>query len=428
MDYGIGIVVGIDIAHDYTQVSYYTAGMNEPESMSTIYNEQKYLIPTILFKWRDKDEWLIGDEALLRAGRHEGTGVDGILELALTDKSEVIDGEEYSSMQILMKYIELLFFQIKKDCNCQEINSVCITIEYPDRLLLDMLYEAVEICGIDKENIRIIGHSEALLYYIINQKRDIWVNDIAMFDYSKKHFIYRRVSQTRGKIPVVLKVNEYDFTSEFPYSELKNAKGRNQADEKFSELVQNEFKSHIVSAVFLTGIGFYEEDWIDKSLPYLCSKRRVFKGYNLFVKGACYAIMDKMGILKREQDYMFKCTGRTIVNISIMVEHNERELQLCCSKAGVNWYEAGAIVNCILDATKEINVIITNPVTKFSKSITLDLSEFPQRPNKTTRVSITVAYKNDRQCSIIVQDKGFGELFKASDKIVRKNINIEDWM
>ena len=42
MDNSIGIVVGIDIAHDYTQVSYYTAGMNEPESMSTIYNEQKY--------------------------------------------------------------------------------------------------------------------------------------------------------------------------------------------------------------------------------------------------------------------------------------------------------------------------------------------------------------------------------------------------
>ena len=70
--------------------------------------------------------------------------------------------------------------------------------------------------------------------------------------------------------------------------------------------------------------------------------------------------------------------------------------------------------------------MIVNPLTKLSRNVVLDLSEFPDRPNKTTRVAITVAYKNAKQCSIIVKDKGFGELFKASDKMVRKNINIEE--
>ena len=171
MDNSIGIVVGIDIAHDYTQVSYYTAGMNEPESMSTIYNEQKYLIPTVLFKWENKEEWLIGDEAMLRAGRNEGKAVDGILEMALTGKSETIDGKQYSATQIFEKYIELLFEQIKRGCNCQNVNGVAVTIEYPDRLLVDMIFAAIAKCNIDEEHIRVIGHSEALLYYIINQKK-----------------------------------------------------------------------------------------------------------------------------------------------------------------------------------------------------------------------------------------------------------------
>ena len=192
-------------------------------------------------------------------------------------------------------------------------------------------------------------------------------------------------------------------------------------------MIQNDFKSHIVSAVFLTGIGFYEEDWIDKSLPVLCNKRRVFKGHNLFVKGACYGIMEKMQLIN-SSNYLFRCTGRTYVNIGIMVEHGDRELQLNCSKAGVSWYEAGAIVDCILDNTKAVVLVVTNPITKFSKNITMDLSEFPDRPNKTTRVEITIAYKNEYQCSVLVKDKGFGELFESSGKCVRNNINIEEYV
>lgn len=427
MDNSIGIVVGIDIAYDYTQVSYYTAGMNEPESMSTIYNEQKYLIPTVLFKWRDREGWLLGDEAMLRAGRHEGTAVDGILEMALTGKKTEIDGEEYTAEQILEIYMELLFVQIQKGCNCQSVHGVGITVEFPDRLLVDMLHEAVRKCGIDEEQIRIIGHSEALLYYIINQSREIWVNDVALFDYSREHFIYRRVSRLQNKVPVVLNAEEYDFTAEFPYSALKDPAGRRKADEKLLSLAEKEFKSHIVSAVFLTGMGFYEGEWIDKALPALCNKRRVFKGHNLFVKGACYGIMEKRKLIQKT-DYLFRCTGRTLVDIGIMIEHKGRTVPLCCSAAGVNWYEAGAIVDCILDNTKEVRLVVTNPVTKFYKNIVLDLSEFPDRPNKTTRIEISLAYRNDKQCNILVKDKGFGELFQASGKTVRKNIDIEEWI
>lgn len=426
MNCSIGIVVGIDIAHDYTQVSYYTAGMNEPDSMSTIYNEQKYLIPTVLFKWNGREEWLIGDEAMLRAGYHEGTAVDDLLEMALTDRKVKIEEVEYSATELLDIYMQKLFAQIQRGCNCQAVNGAGVTIEYPDRLLIDMLVASLEKWGIDRENIRIIGHSEALLYYIINQNRELWVNDVAMFDYSREHFIYRRVSQLKGKVPAVLKVDEFDFTGEFPYESLKTPEGRNQADEKLLSLADNEFKSHIVSAIFLTGIGFYEGDWIDKALPSLCNKRRVFKGHNLFVKGACYGIMEKQNLIHK-QEYLFQCTGRTLVNIGIMVEHKGREMQLCCSPAGVNWYEAGAIVECILDDTREVTLVVTNPVTKFFKNIVLDVSEFPDRPNKTTKIEITIAYRNDKQCSIVVKDKGFGQLFQASGKTVRTNINIEEW-
>ncbi len=427
MESSIGIVVGVDLAADYTQISYYVTGMSEPDSMSTIHNEQKYLIPTVLFKWKDKDEWLLGDEAMLRAGRHEGTAVDDILKKVLLDKGDTIEGREYTAKEILDIYFRLLFEQIRRGCNISCIEAIGITIEYPDRVLIDNIYSSVKELGIEEDKIRVVGHSEALLYFITNQKKEIWTNDVALFDFSKDHFIYRKVSRVRGRNPEVLDVSEYDLSDEFSYEDLKNEEGRIKADERLLTIVQNDFKSHIVSAVFLTGMGFYDEDFIKNSLPYLCNKRRVFKGHNLFVKGACYAIMEKLSIINNDC-YQFMCTGRTFVTIGINVLHRDKTVMLCLSKAGVNWYEAGAIVKCILDDTKEINVKVINPVNKVERDIKLDLSEFPDRPNKTTKVEITVAYKSEKQLSIIVRDLGFGDFFEASDKILRMNINTEEWI
>ena len=56
----------------------------------------------------------------------------------------------------------------------------------------------------------------------------------------------------------------------------------------------------------------------------------------------------------------------------------------------------------------------------------ISLKDFPERPNKTTRVKITLGYKNDTDFEIIVKDMGFGELFKASGKTVRETVCIRE--
>lgn len=79
------------------------------------------------------------------------------------------------------------------------IHQVAITIENPEKRVVDSIYEAVTQCGFAKDNIRVISHAEAFIYYTINQDRDVWVNDVAVFDFNGDHFYYKRLGLVRGK-------------------------------------------------------------------------------------------------------------------------------------------------------------------------------------------------------------------------------------
>ena len=54
----------------------------------------------------------------------------------------------------------------------------------------------------------------------------------------------------------------------------------------------------------------------------------------------------------------------------------------------------------------------------------ISLEEFPSRPNRTTRIQMRVAFLDERTMVVMVQDKGFGELFPASNAVIRKVISL----
>lgn len=420
------ISVAIDLCDDYSQISYYTAAMTEPESFSTIHGEQKYLIPTAVAKLNHSDEWCIGDDALIRMKRKEAVGTLNIIYTILKEKKIDIQGVIYNGNQLLEKYIRKMFDYIRKYCHIEHPDKVVFTLEYPDRLLLNSIHMVADKMGILKENIRIIGHSESVIYYNIFQKKELWINDVLVFDFTKTRFTLRRLNLVRARTPQPIIIEEKDYSKELYYDLLASNEGRLQADSRFSKIVEECCLKHIVSTIYLTGCGFYEK-WMEKSIKVLCNKHRVFQGYNLFVKGAGYASMDMFGI-GNAKNYQFVCSGRTLVNIELDVIRDGKELPLMLSKAGTNWYEAGAIVECILDNVSEAKFSITSSLNKNKKELILDLKEFPERPNKNTRIEIALSYKNDRQCIVVISDKGFGDYFKTSGKMVRQVLNIEDYI
>lgn len=420
--------LGIDLSPDYTQISYMCADFTEPKSVSTIQDESKYLIPTVMYKMHNVNQWYIGDEAEFRFSedKDERYIVRNLIDRIYTHEPMYLEDTKYTENDLLQIYIETLLEWAAGIENIGRPEYIAVTVEKGDKDIIEAVYGVLENMGYPQEKVSVLGHAESFIYYTLSQKADIRANDVALFDFNGEHFTYRKLSIMRNRQPGIVTVKEVDYSGEIDITYLNNERDKRIADERFLDIIRNEFHKQLVSSVFLTGVGFYS-DFAENSLVELCSKRRVFKGYNLFVKGACYAAMGKC-TGKNFSDYIFQCDGRTTVTIGLMINHEGRNTAVAMSKAGTNWYEAGAKAECILDNTRSIQLVLSSPYDNCSKNVRIDLSDFPDRPNKTTRISISLAYVNEKQCDIVIEDLGFGDFFKGTGMTVKETILIDNVM
>ena len=418
--------MGIDISSDYTQISYICQGDNEPKSLSVKPGEDKYLIPTIMYKIKNANDWCIGDDAKHRSYENDDEKyvVRDLLSRVNSKDVMYLDDIKYTSVDLLKIFFEELFKMAENLMHLEKPDYITVTTGKTDKVFMDAVYAALAKLDFDENRVGVISHTESFIYYTLGQKKEIWVNDVVLFDFNNEHFTYRKLSIARNKIPNIVTIREEDYSEEIDMSYLDSEKDKRSADEKFLSIINREFYKQIISSVFLTGIGFYS-DFAENSLVELCSKRRVFKGHNLYVKGSCLAAMEKRSG-NTKSDYIFQCEGRTKVSIGLMIQHNGRNTAVALSKAGTNWYEAGARAEAILGSVKNIQLVLSSPYDGCTKNVKIDLASFPDRPEKTTRIGITLAYVNENKCEVAVEDLGFGEFYKATGMVVKETFVIDE--
>lgn len=418
-------ILGIDISDDFTQVAWYQPDMQEPKSLSVAEGEEEYRIPTIICKKENEPVWLLGESAKKLAVIGKGYEIRHLLKKLEKSEEFEIDGAMYKTEELLQIYFRCVLELAQEKSGQEKFSYITVTADTLSKGLIRQIFSVLSRLGYGEEKVRVISYTESFVYYVLSQPKELRLNDIVMLDFSEDNFTYRRMNVSRGTSPAIVQVDKEDLTEEIVFPKGLSQMEKEAMDEAFAKMIQREFRHGIVSTVYLTGEGFYEE-WAKESMKVICSKRRVFQGYNLYVKGAAYA-----GYMRYHSEYfencVFYCEGRTKVDISLLVQHGQKQMPLLLSRAGTNWYEAGAITEGILDNAEEIIFVITSPITKQSQNYKIDLHDFPMRPNKTTRVEIALSYSSEDQCTILIKDKGFGEIFKSSGKSIRKMIKLQEY-
>ena len=85
-------------------------------------------------------------------------------------------------------------------------------------------------------------------------------------------------------------------------------------------------------------------------------------------------------------------------------------------EGGSNWYECNAECELILDDTEELVFVVNLPDETERKRVAMALNGLPKRPNRTTRLALTLKYVSSKDCEITVKDLGFGEMYPSSGK------------
>ena len=380
-------IIGLDLAKDYSQISYFSERTGAPETVSVSEDQDRYLIET------PEDLFRTTEEAMQ-------LGIMSMANFIRSCISVIRPVPEMDSVYMMITMRE---------------------IRHP---WINAVRDACEMLGINRDHVFLQSYRESFFYYVMNQKRDLWSHASALFEYEQSQISSYMMRIDYDTKPALVTV-EPGLTRSLGYAAGRSQEEWNaRRDEKFLELIRETFQEEHVSSTFLIGDSF-DKTWAVQSLQFLCRKRHVFQGRNLYTKGACYAMCRKMGIGKNLDPYLYQSENVVETNISIRVDVRGRLTSYMMISAGVNWYEA--------EHTCEIMIGNTNQVLFYGKTMrggeeteyTVSLKGLPERPGRTTRLEIRAAYISPKQCKVTIKDLGFGEFFPSSGKMWESILDVE---
>lgn len=395
--------LGIDLNDKYAMISYFQLNMNEPETVSTIAGSENFQIPLILAKRKEIGQWYYGDEARKMAQNTDMICLDKLLSRAVNGDELVIDDETYPAEELLALFLNKITSLPNKLGNTSDFDRLVITVDRLSKENMDMFWRIMPKLGLKPDQFMVIDHKESFYYFALSQKEDLWLHDVYLFEFDKTNIRYFSLKRSMRTTPQVITIEE---------SPKRTVNG--DPDIEFSRIIQKAFENKIISTVYLVGDGF-DGGWMQSSLNILCKGRRAFVGKNLFSKGACYAAE----VRDNEDKWRFIYMGENELkfNLSLKVKSKGALSFYNIISAGKNWFETKGQCEVILSDTTEIDFWKQLPNSREAKIETLELTDLPRRPDRTTRVRITATPVADDKINIEIMDLGFGELFRGTDKV-----------
>ena len=403
-----GLVIGMDLCDTYTHIS-----CMEPE--------QTWVIPTVVCKNKNADEWYVEEEAYAHTLVGDGNMEDKLLTQVMKDGTATIGGIKYEGIYLLKMFLEKALELPKKAAGSREIASIVIAVSCLDVKLMDSLLYCADYLKIPRDRVHLISHTESFVYYVMSQKREVWSNQVGMFELSEGCARYYELKTQRGSRQMIVTADTEVLQEEITMEYLARPEGAASEDQFLAACADRILDKRLFSAIILTGSGFATTDWADSFMKKVCKRRRVFAEYGLFSKGAAYRASD---YLKEKTAYPFICVceGRLRYTVSMRVVSRGRDINLVLAAAGDNWYEARSTVELIADGEDSLEFTISSLEQRKRRTVSVELTDFPKRENKTNRIQVTIGFSDENTMIIMAKDKGFGELFPATKAMVRQEV------
>ncbi|MFT4105709.1 MAG: DUF5716 family protein [Lacrimispora sp.] len=401
-----GLIIGLDLCDAYTRICCYD-------------REKSWCIPTVICRKKDEDAWYIGEEAYAYTLVGEGIIVDKLIKMVRKDGTATLGGTKYEGLDLLKTFLKKILKLPMEEFFSDEVKQLVITLQKVDGKLMDGIMYCADDLGIPRDRVHIISHTESFVYYALSQKKEVWSNQVAVFDLSEDSFHYHELKIQRGLRKMVVMAEEQALEESFNLDILDTPSGGKLADKILSSCAERLLQKKLFSSIFLTGKGFSNHEWASDSMKILCSRRKVYMEPELFARGAAVKGMD---YVQEKTSFICICQGRLHSTVSMRVLHKERENQLIVASAGDNWYESRSSVDLIVDGQDYVEFMVTPMDPKQARLVKIPLEGFPKRPDRTTRVGISVGFLDEKTMAVVLKDKGFGDLFPATTAVVRQEV------
>ena len=390
-----------------SQICYYDRNERQPISLS-ITGQSNYTFPTMLSKKPGVPKYHFGVEAEYFGVHKNEILIENLYNCFHTKSDLIVDNEAIAPAVLLGEFIKSALSMLGVADVSKSIKAVMLTVPRISKSLVENLKEASALLGFGHNQIFLQDYNESFYYHTMYQKPEYSSRKVALFTVESDGAMFSELQtnkQTKPALVTVKRGRRVDLSENYQ-----------ERDEAFYNFAKQSFGEEAYSSVFIIGNGF-DKSWAVKSIPLLCRHQRpVFYGNNLYCKGACYAAKDKVED-RALKEYLFSGPDLVKVNIGMNMMIAGISAYHPLIEAGVNWHEAFAECEILLDDVKEL-IFIAKRMDKAEKNrCVMALPNLPKRPPKATRLKIKMEFETATKCNITVEDLGLGEFYPSSGLI-----------
>lgn len=418
---GEKLIVGYDLGNEYSQISVAASETGEVSTLSLVAGAQIYGIPTVLCKRNGVNQWLYGKEALRCAREEQGILVENLLNLALDGEPVIIDGESFEPVALLALFFKRSLGMLSQAGISDRIGALMITCEVLDRRLFEVLESIVARIRLKAVKIAFQSYPESYYTYMLRQPEELWIRQSVLFRYENSRIRAYCMECNRRTIPVAVFMEEQVFA--LPAGEeLSEQERAEELDRAFLGIAQEVCDGGAIGSVYLIGDGFSEQ-WMKDSLRYLCRGRRVFQGNNLFSKGACHGMQERLNVSEVGRRHVFLGSDKLKTNVGMKLLRQGQEFYQALLDAGCNWYEAECSTEFYIQDENVITLDIVPLMNGRRRTEDIVLEGFP---GGIARIRMRLNMETEESLAVEIVDLGFGCFRVSSGRAWRKKINLSE--
>lgn len=421
------VLVGYDLGERYSQISYCIYGQEDVDTVATVVGTKQYNIPTMLCKRKEGNYWLYGKDAVKNAGEEGMIPVEGLLSLARKGEEIDLDGESYDPAALLTLFIKRSMALMNFIAPVEKIDAIMFTVEELDDRMVEVLSLVSANLGLKTPYIYFQSHTESFYSFILHQPTDLWYHQVIACEHDGMQLRIYRLECNKRTTPVVVLIEEQVYETLVIPEDTEEEQIRQDAyqlaDERFLGILQSLCEGRMVSSVYLLGDGF-RAGWQEKSLRFLCHNRRVFQGNNLFSRGACYGLLEKLEPSEAGSSHVYLGKDMLKSNIGMNVMRQGKESYYALLDAGENWYELHKECDFLLTKEKELEFVITPLNGRNIEKKMISLAEGSASGAPFTRYHMDMKMGAPDQVIVKVTDLGFGELFPSDGRVWEETFQV----
>ncbi len=415
------LMVGYDIGAQFSQISY-CLGDGEVETLSSVAGEESYNVPTVLCKRQGVNQWFYGKEAIRCAEEGAGILVENVLQLALDGEPVQIDGTTFDPVALLALFVKRSLGMVSSVSSPDKLAGMMITCAKPDGRMIEVLQQVVSSLHLKTDKVFYQSHAESFYNYVIKQAPELRQTRVLLLEYRGTQVQAYCMDSNRRTTPVVCSVDAWEHNmppfEPMPEDETLKREKMERLDREFEDIASQVIRNTAVSSVYLIG-EHYSDEWMKESLRTLCMGRRVFQGNNLYSKGACMAMQERMRPSDVGKAHVFLGQDKLKVNIGMNMLKQGEETYVALLDAGVNWYEAEHSFEFYQRGDNEFDLLLTSLIGGERRSVRIALEDM--LPGM-SRMGAKIFLTDEKNLVLEIEDLGFGSFRPATHQKWRKEI------